>query len=478
MSEPESIRAHLRHAGAPQKRSRSATLRQAAVVTLLVLILLSLLAWWLTRDVLPEQIRIATAESGGLYYRFGKLLAEELERRCQCGVEVLETRGSVENLEMLRQGRAELAVVQAGSGSLEGHEVLAPLYRDVVHVIVRRGLGMESVHDLRGRRLALGPTGSGTRYNAQAVLRHYRIDYEALQEKDRYFGELKEDQALEAAIITTGLLNPDLQQLLAGGQFDLLPILVAKSLSLRHHHFSAFEIPRGFFGEDAASPVPPEDTLTVASTSLLMAGRGTSGRLVQETLSALYGSRRIRRQIPTLLTQSEAALWSDLPLHPSAAEYHRPYGGLGILANFMETLAALKELLFALGAALYLGWGQYQRVQERERQAAMQRDKDHLDDFLEETIRIEKAQMESDDPARLRRYLDQVTEIKLRALEELTHEDLRGDVNFSIFLQQCTDVVHKIQAKLEVLLRNRAQESSGKERISRQAAKNAKSQAH
>ena len=455
MPEPEPNHDHFHQTDGPEGRFRSATMRRAAVLSLIFLILVSLLAWTVTRDVLPERIRIATAEPGGLYYRFGKLLAAELEKRCQCRVVVLETRGSVENLALMQQGQAELAVIQAGSGSLEGHEVLAPLYPDVVHLIVRRGLGIESIHDLAGRRLALGPTGAGTRYNAQAVLRHYSIDLEALQQMDRYFGELKDEETLEAAIITTGLLNPDLQQLLAGGGFELLPILDAKALSIRHHHFSPFEIPRGFFSEGATVAVPPRDILTVASTSLLMARRDASGRLVQETLSALYEGR-LRRKIPTLLTRNGAAQWSDLPLHPSAVEYHRPYGGLGILANFMETLAALKELLFALGAALYLGWKQYQRIKERERQADMQRDKDHLDDFLEETIHIEKAQMESDDPARLRRYLNQVTEIKLRALEELTHEDLRGDVNFAIFLQQCTDVIRKIQAKLDGLLRSKA----------------------
>ena len=292
------------------------------------------------------------------------------------------------------------------------------------------------------------------RQNANSVLRHYRIDFQALEQKDRYFGDLDKALSLDAAIITTGLLNPDLQRLLATGSFDLLPVLDARALSIRHHHFSPFEIPRGFFSEGEAQPVPPQDVLTVATTSLLIAKQGASTRLVQETLSALYDSP-VRLEIPTLLSRNEAAQWSGLPLHPAAIAFHQPYGGLGILANFMETLAALKELLFALGAAIYLGYKRYQGLKERERQAAMQRDKDHLDAFLEETIGIEKAQMSCDDPDHLRAYLNQVTEIKLRALEELTHEDLRGDVNFSIFLQQCTDVIQKIQAKLNVLLRTR-----------------------
>ena len=82
-------------------------------------------------------------------------------------------------------------------------------------------------------------------------------------------------------------------------------------------------------------------------------------------------------------------------------------------------------------------------------QEALQKLKDHLDEFLEETIRIEKAQMKTEDPAELSAYLDEVTSIKLEALEQLSHEDLRGDRTFLIFLTQCANLIAKIQRKLE-----------------------------
>ena len=53
-------------------------------------------------------------------------------------------------------------------------------------------------------------------------------------------------------------------------------------------------------------------------------------------------------------------------LHPLSRSYFRPYEGIDLLASFMESLAATKELLFALVAAGYLGWGGYRRMKERE----------------------------------------------------------------------------------------------------------------
>ncbi|MEM1062528.1 MAG: hypothetical protein AAGJ97_09415, partial [Planctomycetota bacterium] len=44
--------------------------------------------------------------------------------------------------------------------------------------------------------------------------------------------------------------------------------------------------------------------------------------------------------------------------------------------------------------------------------------------------------------------LDEVTNIKLEALDRLTHEELCGDGTFSIFLTQCANLISKIQLKI------------------------------
>lgn len=116
----------------------------------------------------------------------------------------------------------------------------------------------------------------------------------------------------------------------------------------------------------------------------------------------------------------------------------------------MESLAAGKELLFALVAGLYLLWDRYRRLKEGERTRELSVMKERLDDLLAETTRIERAQIETVDVVQLKEYLDEVTRIKLKALDELTHEDLRGDRMFLIFLTQCANVINKIQAKISV----------------------------
>ena len=65
-----------------------------------------------------------------------------------------------------------------------------------------------------------------------------------------------------------------------------------------------------------------------------------------------------------------------------------------------------------------------------------------------ETLRIEREQMQTNDKTQLQGYLDSVTGLKMQALQELTEEELRGNQEFSIFLDQCSYLINRIQRKL------------------------------
>lgn len=135
----------------------------------------------------------------------------------------------------------------------------------------------------------------------------------------------------------------------------------------------------------------------------------------------------------------------------------------------MESIAAMKELLSALAAVLYLGWDYWRRLSQRERERVLSAQKDHLDRLLNETVRIEQARMVANGPEQLKAYLDDVTRIKLRALEELTGEDLRGDQFFAIFLAQCANRIRKIQSKMFLLLQSQPPLSPNSDRPAKPA---------
>ena len=423
---------------------RTRTLGTLIAWALLATVVISVIVWYTTRDTLPNTVRIATARDAGVYQSFAGAMTDLMQQRTGHPVSLEATAGSLENRERLLSDDADLALIQHGSVALDGLAIVAPLFPEVVQVIVRKGQGIDSIHDLAGRRTALGPTGSGMRTSAREILSHYGVET-ADAGGDVAFEDLMDDESLDAAIVTTGIQNRDVRALLTTWRFDLLPLLDAGALALKHAHLRDYEIPHGLYSGSLA--VPSEAVQTVATLALLVVRKDASALLVEEALGALY-EEDLHSDFPSLMPLRDAREWSPRPLHPSARSYFDPLDRVGLLANVMESLAALKELLFALGAAVFLIVQRWRRLREREQEQELKALKERLDTFLDRTVRIERAQMQMEDPERLKECLDEVTRIKLEALSELTDEDLRGDRMFSIFLAQCASLVTKIQAKI------------------------------
>lgn len=421
------------------------SLRTWIALVMFGVLLLSLAAWYFTSNRLPREIRIATGAKGGLYYRAGELIGEGLRDRTGRSIRLIETKGSIENRDLLLKGEADLAIFQDGAGPFDGLAPLAPLFADVVMVIVRKESGIRTMRDLAGRSVAIGPQGSGMRESALHILKHYRIELAGLKETDRYFGELLENPKLDAAIITSGIINPDLMKILNGGKFELLADLDCEALNVHHPFFRPMQIPRGVFGEGPS--IPAQTISTVSTAALLTARRDAPAVLVQSALSVLYEGDMVSK-LSILVPEKQAREYATVSQHPAARSYFDPYEGVGLLANLMESISAAKELLFAIGAGVYLLWDRAQRRREAEVQREVNRQKERLDGFLMETVAIEKAQYETTDVVVLQKLLKDVSEIKFRALKELTAEQLRGDGLFSIFLNQCNGVAREIDAKL------------------------------
>jgi TRAP transporter TAXI family solute receptor len=425
--------------------------RRIFVAALLAVMVISLVAWYVTRDRLPREIVIATGPEGGLYYKLGLELGKAIEQRTGVPVRVDATEGSGENRQRLGRGsdaRPDLAIVQAEFVASTQVDVVAPLYPELVHVVVRRESDVQTIHDLAGKSVALGSPGTGMRQTALEILDHYGVEEKSLTHTQDFFtGVLGQEPPLDAAIVTAGYGNPDLQRVLEGDAFRLLPIVDSKALEMKKPFLQHAEIPRGLFAE--GPPIPSDRIPTMATPAVLVARKDAPKVLISTALAAIYEDD-LALQFPTLIAPAEASSWVPFRMHAVSRSYYNPADRLGFLASVMESLAATKELLFALGAGAYLLWLRWRRLQRREGEDRIKKQKDHLDTLLEQTLKIEREQMRTSDPAKLREYLDAVTRIKLRALQEFTEEELRGDTAFSIFLMQCSSLISRLQLNILV----------------------------
>src|SRR5690606_37574047 len=111
----------------------------------------------------------------------------------------------------------------AGTGEFEGRKVenfafLAHIYPEVMQIITRESTGINSIEDLKGKRIAIGPPGSGTQAAAKLILEAYGIkdgDYQAYQEG---FGDAKsklQDGTIDASFGILGLPDAGIDELQA-----------------------------------------------------------------------------------------------------------------------------------------------------------------------------------------------------------------------------------------------------------------------
>ncbi len=118
---------------------------------------------------LRPNFRLCTADANGNYHRFGEFVRSAAAS--SINVEILNTAGSMENLEYLESDRCDGAYVQRNaftayadrnpSGSYDFERIASPAL-EYAHMVCNRASGVDDVGDLIGKTLLIGETGSGT----------------------------------------------------------------------------------------------------------------------------------------------------------------------------------------------------------------------------------------------------------------------------------------------------------------------------
>ena len=147
--------------------------------SIIITLLGFVVAYQFVQPAPPKTITIATGDVTGAYYAYGQRYREILSRH-GITLKVRSTKGSVENLELLRKSKSvDIAFVQGGVGdpaSMPELRSLASLYFEPLWIFHRSVAAVHRLTDLRGKRLAVGQEGSGTRSLALILLNENGID--------------------------------------------------------------------------------------------------------------------------------------------------------------------------------------------------------------------------------------------------------------------------------------------------------------
>jgi uncharacterized protein len=272
------------------------------VLSIGLLVGLALAAWQRSKT---EHLTLAAGASSGESYILGNALKTVVERHNpKIRITLLETGGTVENLRMLEDGRAQLATAQSDILPGPKARAVAVLYDDTFQLLVAKNSPAQSLVDLQGRRIALAQSG-GQFQSFLHVADHFglhREDFQFVGASDQEAGDAFQNGRADAIFRVRALGDPSIQQLVQSGKVRFLPIDHAAAMKIKYPAFQAALIPVGAYLGNP--PIPAQDFPTVSIQRTLLASDRANVAAVRAVTEALLERRQeMMEEIPAKMTE-------------------------------------------------------------------------------------------------------------------------------------------------------------------------------
>lgn len=289
-----------------------------------------------------QDLSLATGSTGGTYYPLGGAIANVWNKNVK-GVNVTAqaTGASVENLALLARGEADLAMAvnmtaddaYNGRGDFEGQKVtnfgaIGVVYPEVVQIVVAKDSDIQTIADLKGKRVAVGPQGSGTVNTTRHILEAYGLTFDDIQPFYDGFGDAAtkfKDGQIDAAFGLLSLPASNIEDITTAKEVRVLAVdnEAMKKLQEKYPFYQPLTIPGGTYkGQD-------EDVQTATLKAVMYAKSDLSEDLVYNLTKTMYEKQ------PDIASAHQAGKQIDLqkalegvttPIHPGAKKYFEEKG--------------------------------------------------------------------------------------------------------------------------------------------------------
>ena len=232
-----------------------------------------------------KELTIATSSEDGNYYRTA-LKYQELLAKQNVKLHILKSSGSVENLDLLNEGKADIAFVQGGiiDGSYNKHiESLASIYYEPLWVFYKnKGYTIDYLVELIDKKISIGVIGSGTQYLAiqMLVVNGITTDNASLlmnqpkEAKDKLIsGEI------DAMFLVGSPSSPTIIELLEDPTVELLNLKRVQAYNQKYKYLSSLLLHEGTI--DLYKNLPSENKNLLSTTANLVCKKGLNEELIR-----------------------------------------------------------------------------------------------------------------------------------------------------------------------------------------------------
>lgn len=284
----------------------------------------------------------ASGGTSGTYYPVAGAIAQVWANNIEgLTVDVQATGASAENLNLLNQGDAEIAIVQndvmyyantategfSEAAPNEGFLTLGTVYPEVCQLVVDANAGIETVADLKGKAVSIGAPGSGVESNAKQILAAAGLTTEDIKVQNLDFAESAnaiKDKAIVAAFITAGAPTTAVTELATSNDIKVLSLDEAtiQSLCENYSYYTPYTISADVYGA-------AEDTNTVAVKATIVVKADLDEELVYNLTKGLFENLDAVAEAHAKgaeMSLKGAVEGVSVPLHPGAAKYYQEQG--------------------------------------------------------------------------------------------------------------------------------------------------------
>lgn len=277
---------------------------------------------------------MGTGSKGGTYFPLGSEMANVWNNNIEnVNVTATDSDASLENLAKIGRGEYDLGMTvhipalnaYNGEGNFEGAKVenfafIGHIYPEIMQVVTREATGINSIADLKGKKVAIGPPGSGTQAAAKLILEAHGIkdgDYQAYQEG---FGDAKtklQDGVIDASFGFLGVPNSGIDELQAATKDVKFLEIEGEALQYIEENsgYKAYTIGSGSYEWQN------DDVNTISAFAILVANTDT----VNDDLAYQLAKTMIEKRDENthsqakFMTEENALKGSEgLPIHPGA----------------------------------------------------------------------------------------------------------------------------------------------------------------
>jgi TRAP transporter TAXI family solute receptor len=287
-----------------------------------------------------QNFAIGTGGTGGVYYPLGGGLANLLTKQLpgvQATAEV--TGGSVDNLKLIGSGQSEIgfSMADAALDALKGEDkfksgkvplkTLMVLYPNRMHVVALEGSGIETVADLKGKRVSTGSPGSATEVMAFRLIEAAGLNRDKDMTRERLsvaesVNALK-DRKIDAFFWVGGIPTAAVTDLAASPGIKMKLVdhsdLVDKMNAKYGNLYAAGVIKAG------AYPNYPKDNKVIDVWNILVTSDKMSDDVAYKIVKTIMENKpelvAVHKEAENILLENQVQEKSPVPLHPGAVKY-------------------------------------------------------------------------------------------------------------------------------------------------------------